>query len=674
MLQMSMSKLSLKVLLGVFALMCSASVGLSTECKDDPNECTPKNLCEVATQVINDNKVWSKDASAAKHIAFVKEIGMECGVVEITDPCDLDPNDCKVKQLCERATTGDDGSKSWSADAEAYVELAKEYGLSCDVKTGSTSSGLTKIGKGVDVRKAQLLLVDLCFNPGPITGVWNSQTDEAFKSFYSRIGKFDGNFDHFMMRILLGVRNGTLDTKVEACNRSAKTNNANLTKIGNSSSEEQKTDIDLKKVQNFLTELCYNPGPIDGIWGKKTESAFRKFYSDLGKKYNGNFTADEMRVLSDEVLEVDESDKCKINVSKRGSKNKQNKTYTQSPNEKLISTPLGDYIKGVNAQQWAVIRTLGDPQNCERRIKALQKKRKGILVSQEEYESNPDILEEALETSNTVFLSNGVFKLKQLIELNNKILIGSSNTVIEADGQNYAIYMSGSSIQNLHIRNAGKVGVTIFKNSNVHRVIVENTGVNNSNNTRGHGFSILEKTSSNNCLVSVEAFNGYNDDGSSTGTKNGGNADGFQIKYGANSVTLIDAHGHNNSDDGFDFWKAGDGTNYENDDTIIRVYYSSANLNGKNPFTPNGDGNGFKMGSADKYQTPKKDRGARFVYGSVACRNLNDGFTRNATNVRLNFSKLQALGNGRKNYRNVRENFRTAKDQYVLKCKMFPKE
>ena len=129
MLQMSMSKLSLKVLLGVFALMFSSNFGLSAECKDDPNECTPKSLCEAATQVINYNKVWSEDVSAAKHIALVKELGMECGVVEITDPCDLDPNECKVKQLCEKATTGDDGNKSWNADAEAYVELAKGYGL-----------------------------------------------------------------------------------------------------------------------------------------------------------------------------------------------------------------------------------------------------------------------------------------------------------------------------------------------------------------------------------------------------------------------------------------------------------------------------------------------------------------------------------------------------------------
>lgn len=39
MLQMSMSKLSLKVLLGVFALMFSASVGLSAECEEYPNQC-----------------------------------------------------------------------------------------------------------------------------------------------------------------------------------------------------------------------------------------------------------------------------------------------------------------------------------------------------------------------------------------------------------------------------------------------------------------------------------------------------------------------------------------------------------------------------------------------------------------------------------------------------------
>ena len=28
-------------------------------------------------------------------------------------------------------------------------------------------------------------------------------------------------------------------------------------------------DIDVQEVQILLAELCYNPGPIDGIWGRK---------------------------------------------------------------------------------------------------------------------------------------------------------------------------------------------------------------------------------------------------------------------------------------------------------------------------------------------------------------------------------------------------------------------
>ncbi len=39
--------------------------------------------------------------------------------------CSFDPNECNLKQLCDIATTGDDGNKSWSAKTEGHVELAK---------------------------------------------------------------------------------------------------------------------------------------------------------------------------------------------------------------------------------------------------------------------------------------------------------------------------------------------------------------------------------------------------------------------------------------------------------------------------------------------------------------------------------------------------------------------
>jgi len=37
--------------------------------------------------------------------------------------------------------------------------------------------------------------------------------------------------------------------------------------------------VDVREVQSILTELCFNPGPIDGVWGQKTEKAAKDFYN-----------------------------------------------------------------------------------------------------------------------------------------------------------------------------------------------------------------------------------------------------------------------------------------------------------------------------------------------------------------------------------------------------------
>ena len=116
------------------ALVASASVSSAADCSSDPNECTPKKLCEVATQVENGNKFWSTNTNASKHISYAQELGMTCGVVAVKDLCDTDPSECKISQLCEKATTESAGQISWDSAAESYVAVAKEYGLSCDVQ------------------------------------------------------------------------------------------------------------------------------------------------------------------------------------------------------------------------------------------------------------------------------------------------------------------------------------------------------------------------------------------------------------------------------------------------------------------------------------------------------------------------------------------------------------
>lgn len=101
-------------------------------CADDPNECTPKNLCEMTTEIQGGQKVWTSKTEMSKHISFAKQLGMDCGASDPQNPCDLDANECKFSDLCERATTGED-NKQWNLDNPDHVRLAKEYSLTCDV-------------------------------------------------------------------------------------------------------------------------------------------------------------------------------------------------------------------------------------------------------------------------------------------------------------------------------------------------------------------------------------------------------------------------------------------------------------------------------------------------------------------------------------------------------------
>ena len=123
----------MKIFIFLLALFWSASQVFADECKTKPDECTPKNLCEVATEIKNGKTIWSEAIKSNQHVVFAKELDINCGVVELTDPCDNDANECSIKQLCEKATITTDNTKTWNSSAAAYVALALEYGLTCEV-------------------------------------------------------------------------------------------------------------------------------------------------------------------------------------------------------------------------------------------------------------------------------------------------------------------------------------------------------------------------------------------------------------------------------------------------------------------------------------------------------------------------------------------------------------
>ena len=74
-----MTKLLIKLFVFVAVLLGGAGISLASDCASDPNECTSKGLCEVATEVTNGNKLWSTTTTSTKHVSFAQELGMNCG-------------------------------------------------------------------------------------------------------------------------------------------------------------------------------------------------------------------------------------------------------------------------------------------------------------------------------------------------------------------------------------------------------------------------------------------------------------------------------------------------------------------------------------------------------------------------------------------------------------------
>ena len=189
-----MFRIALQIGLTVMAFLITASVSLAAECADDPNDCTPKKLCEIATDTYggDGNISWSAASSKAKHITFAQGLGMTCGVIAALDPCDSDPNDCKISQLCGKATNETAGQVSWDDGAEAYVALAKEYGLSCDVsdeiiaeKFAADFKQAFKAEPKLRRQQIQYALKKLGFYSYGADGLWGEGTSTAFDKFVS---------------------------------------------------------------------------------------------------------------------------------------------------------------------------------------------------------------------------------------------------------------------------------------------------------------------------------------------------------------------------------------------------------------------------------------------------------------------------------------------------------
>ena len=312
-------RLDLQICFTVMALLGSASVSSAASCADDPNECTLKKLCEASTTLDGSNTIWATASETAKHVALAQSLGMECGVTPIVDLCETDPSECKVGEICEKATTESAGQKTWDDSAAGHVALAKEYGLSCDVvvEAETEAQGVCTVSN-LAACNAKILCVNSTYYKGT-TKAWSMgyrlpYVKEAKKrglscgvgeakaaSVYGECSSsnMEGCTDVDLCRLSTGYISSTgpikniKDTKVwsdskyyanhvkEAMKRGLTcgvgTKATNLKKAFTSQSRLKR-----KQLQYALKKLGYYSYGIDGLWGKGTSSAFVKFVNANG--------------------------------------------------------------------------------------------------------------------------------------------------------------------------------------------------------------------------------------------------------------------------------------------------------------------------------------------------------------------------------------------------------
>lgn len=278
--------------------------------------------------------------------------------------------------------------------------------------------------------------------------------------------------------------------------------------------------------------------------------------------------------------------------------------------------------RGVTEEQWETISRIGDPLNCRQRVYDLQN-----LDFDEFYELKPEdcqnesCINDLLLKNNKILLREGIYETFP-IKLFSKTILGYPNEriILNIKG-NVGIDISYSNLANIIIQNAGDKGIDIGHKSFIYKVVVGNTGIHNKLSQRGIGFRLKEGSSAQDtCIVSAEAYNGYNYKSKYRFGYFGGAADGFDMKFSsAKNITFIDTHAHHNSDHGFDFFCSGN----KDQEPVIRMYYSSA-IKNKNPYKRGGDGGGIKIGgqlSDHECNFSDVRSSPRILYSTVACFN-----------------------------------------------------
>ncbi len=160
-------------------------------------------------------------------------------------------------------------------DEETWIEINRVVDEGIDLRP----EVIARLGdRGLIVIEIQGLLSQAGFSPGSIDGIFGSRTESAVRSFQSSEG--------------LGV-DGLVDGPTfDALDES--TNPTVIVRLGD-------RGLVVIEVQSLLTDFGFSPGPVDGIFGSRTESAVRAFQSAEGLLVDGLVGQQTFAALSGEA-------------------------------------------------------------------------------------------------------------------------------------------------------------------------------------------------------------------------------------------------------------------------------------------------------------------------------------------------------------------------------------
>lgn len=161
-----------------------------------------------------------------------------------------------------------------------------------------------------DVKNIQQALLNRGYNAGPVDGVIGVQTAMAVRAFQRDNGlMIDGNI-HQSTIDRLGIQLSAYEHNNEGTmDRTANQSDIpHYILIEPAAGDVADTTYDLERndvrgIQRALMNEGYNPGPVDGVWGPRTDSAFMAFKRDNGLGGDNRISETALNELGIEVRE-----------------------------------------------------------------------------------------------------------------------------------------------------------------------------------------------------------------------------------------------------------------------------------------------------------------------------------------------------------------------------------